>query len=112
MSNADYTIHRGLYVAIWPDRTISFVYYRRRQQISDLFWDVDAFGNPHEAKVFRASDDCLFDVTAGANEKYGRRVAVEWAERNLTRVRFPQNILEISLKPFERQRLKNAEKLL
>lgn len=96
MNAEDYAIVPGMYVASWPNKTISVVYYESAATISRLFWDLDCFGDPCDAKLYYATGACVFDVESGRTKSRKQRVSVEWADRHLCRISFPDNILEIA----------------
>lgn len=88
----DKQIKRGLYLAYWPNGTYSVVYYHSAALLSDLFHDLDAFGNPFDAKVVRFPADAAIDF--GVEERRGRHVIGKAiADRDgVTRVKFPSDI--------------------
>lgn len=84
-------------MAYWPNRSFSVVHYKRNARISDLFRDLDAFGNPFDAKIIFCCDEVAIDFEA---VEVSGKLAVKksMSDRGKTQwIRFPSNIADLSL---------------
>jgi hypothetical protein len=86
-------ITKGLYLAYWPNGSFSVVCFTSRATIADLFAELDAFGDPFDARVVRFCGDVAIDFEAA--QRRGRRVVRKsLSDRGrVKRVVFPRNIL-------------------
>lgn len=87
-------IRRGLYLAYWPNGSFSVVNYKKSARMSDLFFDLDAFGNPYDAMVVFFCDEVAIDFYV--TERRGRSVIEKTlSDRgNVKWIRFPSGIAE------------------
>ena len=86
-AKGEYTIVMGaFYVVHWPDSSSSYLVYAGQPHVGELMDDIDAHGNPWDAKVYRIVPEKEGPDKGGANVDYSPhhdKFSAPWGKQQL-----------------------------
>ena len=85
-------VPKGLYLVCWPNGSFSVLYFKTKVRIEDLFFEIDAFGNPLDARIVHFNGEVGIDFNV--TKRRGRYViSKELTDRSrVRRIVFPDDV--------------------